>query len=75
MVYTVKYKRKNDWFWKKCKVIGHGACASGKLILDLENGGLREIPSIDELYIEVCPKWKLTEKAKANKEAGQKVID
>lgn len=75
MTYTIKYKHKGQWFWRKCKVIGHGACASGKLILDLEDGSIREVPGIDSLFIQVCPKWKLTEKAKANREAGQKVID
>ncbi len=74
MIYTIKLKNRWQLFWKSYEVTGHGVSGADRLILHMEDGSILEVPEFSKTQIMVCPKWLLTEQAKANKEAGQKVV-
>lgn len=75
MIYTIKIKRAGQWFWRSYKVTGHGTTTgTDRLIMYLEDGSILEVPEFSKMELSVCPKWLLTEQAKANKEAGLKIL-
>lgn len=74
MIYTIKLKRPGQWFWNRYKATGHGVSDTDKLIIYMEDGSILEVPEFSKIELGVCPKWLLTEQAKANKEAGQKIF-
>jgi hypothetical protein len=74
MIYTIKLKNRWQLFWKSYKVTGHGVSDLDRLILYMPDGSILEVPLFSKIKIHVCPKWRLTEQAKVNKEAGMKIF-
>jgi hypothetical protein len=75
MVYSVKFKRKNAWFWRTIKKV-KGDLISPDLpnvrILILEDESRLEIP-LNGTQFYFCPKRFLAIKQKMEQEAGQSI--
>jgi hypothetical protein len=72
MKYIFKYKK--SFFWKKEIVIGHRYESNiDKMILFLEDGGIKEIPNWKDCYLHLGPDHQLALKKDLEERVGQAI--
>ena len=73
-MYTFKFKKRSDWFWRKRKASGHRAHnEADRMDIFLENGGIYSIGEWSKYDLYLGLDWIAATKAKMEEESGQDI--
>ena len=74
MKYTPRYKRKNQWFWRKTTVMGHSLnIESNRMDFFLEDGSILSIADWSSYDFKLGTDWVLSTKKRMEEESSQDI--